>query len=109
MSSVDSVKNKVSSFDNTLKLWENYKNKNNNKKLTISLVSDLTSIPYETTRRRIYKLAEKKWIYFSNEDGIVYNPESELNNIIVNKIHPYEKNLLKDFLVSFLMVDSKKK
>ena len=85
-------------------MWHN-KNLNNkhNKKLTISLVSELTTIPFETTRRKIKKLVEKDWITYTKEDGILYNSSSELNHKILNKIHPVEKDLLKEFLVSYLM------
>ena len=34
---------------------------------------------------------------------ILYNSESELNEKIVKKIHPAEKELLKEFLVAYLM------
>ena len=78
-------------------------NKKHNKKLTISLVSELTTIPFETTRRKIKKLVKKNWITYTKENGIVYNSNSELNDKILNKIHPVEKNLLKEFLVSYLM------
>ena len=78
-------------------------NKQHNKKLTISLVSELTTIPFETTRRKIKKLVEKKWITYSRENGILYNSNSELNYKIINKIHPVEKDLLKEFLVSYIM------
>ena len=78
-------------------------NKKGNKKLTISLVSELTKIPFETTRRKIKKLIKKNWITYTKESGIIYNSNSELNDKIVNKIHPVEKNLLKEFLVSYLM------
>ena len=85
-------------------MWENSKNKNiNGKKLTISLVSELTAIPFETTRRKIKKLVKKEWITYSKEKGILYNSESELNEKVVKIIHPAEKNLLKEFLVAFLM------
>ncbi len=85
-------------------MWHN-KNLNNkhNKKLTISLVSELTTIPFETTRRKIKKLVEKNWIIYTKKNGIVYNSNSELNDKVLNKIHPIEKNLLKEFLVSYLM------
>ncbi len=101
------MNNEVHSFNNTLKLWNKHKyHKSDKKKLTISLVSNLTNIPFETTRRRVLKLSKKKWIYFSKIDGITLNTASELNNIIVNKIHPHEKNLLKEFLISFLLAGS---
>ena len=77
--------------------------KKHSKKLTISLVSELTTIPFETTRRKIKKLVKKNWISYTKENGIIYNSNSELNDKIVNKIHPIEKNLLKEFLVSYLM------
>ncbi len=78
-------------------------NKKHNKKLTISLVSELTKIPFETTRRKIKKFVKKNWITYTKKDGIEYNSNSELNDKIVNKIHPVEKDLLKDFLVSYIM------
>ena len=56
-----------------------------------------------TTRRKIKKLVKKNWITYTKENGIVYNSNSELNDKIVNKIHPVEKDLLKEFLVSYIM------
>ena len=104
LSSISEVKSDIHSFESALKMWENSKNKNvNGKKLTISLVSELTAIPFETTRRKIKKLVNKQWITYSKEKGILYNSESELNEKIVKIIHPAEKNLLKEFLVAFLM------
>ncbi len=47
----------------------------------------------------------KNWITYNKENEIVYNNTSELNDKIVNKIHPVEKDLLKEFLVSYLMSD----
>jgi hypothetical protein len=85
-------------------MWHEKKlNKKHSKKLTVSLVSELTKIPFETTRRKIKKLVNKNWITYTKKNGIVYNSNSELNNKIINKIHPVEKDLLKEFLVSYLM------
>ena len=53
--------------------------------------------------RKIKKLVKKNWITYNKENGIVYNSNSELNYKIVNKIHPVEKDLLKEFLVSYIM------
>ena len=75
---------------------------NSNKKLTISNVSDLTGIPFETVRRHLKKMQEKDWINFNKKDGIVFNFKSDLNKIIVDEIHPYEKELLKKALTFFL-------
>ena len=92
------------SFDNAFEMWhEKNLNKKHNKKLTISLVSELTTIPFETTRRKIKKLVKKNWITYTKKNGVVYNINSELNDKIINKIHPVEKDLLKEFLVSYIM------
>ena len=104
LSSISEIKKEIHSFDSAFEMWHKKNlNKKYNKKLTISLVSELTTIPFETTRRKIKKLIKKNWISYTKENGIIYNSDSELNDKIVNKIHPLEKNLLKEFLVSYLM------
>ena len=104
LSSITEVNKGVKSFDDTLKLWSEHKyNKTDKKKLTITLLSDLTNIPFETARRKINKLVQKKYITYSKSEGLRFIAESDLNKIIVNEIHPYEKELLKEFLVSFLL------
>ena len=104
LSSISEIKKKIHSFNSAFEMWhEKNLSKKHNKKLTISLVSELTTIPFETTRRKIKKLAKKNWITYTKKNGIVYNNNSELNDKIINKIHPVEKDLLKEFLVSYLM------
>ena len=104
LSSITEIKKEIHSFKTAFEMWhEKNLNKKHNKKLTISLVSELTAIPFETTRRKIKKLVKKNWITYTKENGIVYNSNSELNDKIVNKIHPVEKDLLKEFLVSYIM------
>ena len=104
LSSISEIKEEIHSFDSAFEMWhENNLSKKHNKKLTISLVSELTTIPFETTRRKIKKLVKKNWITYNKNDGIVYNNNSELNDKIVNKIHPVEKDLIKEFLVSYIM------
>ena len=104
LSSISEATKDIHSFDNALKMWENKKSiAQGRKKLTISLVSELTAIPFETTRRKIKNLVKKQWISYSKEKGILYNSESELNEKVVKKIHPAEKELLKEFLVAYLM------
>ncbi len=104
LATISEVTKNDHTFDTAFSLWHDNKvNKTNNKKLTITLVSELTGIPFETTRRKINKLHKKEWIFFSKEKGIVYNPQSELNDKIVNVIHPVEKNLLKEFLIAYLL------
>ena len=104
LSSISEIKKEIHSFDSAFEMWHDKNiNKQDNKKLTISLVSELTTIPFETTRRKIKKLVKKNWITYTKKQGIVYNSNSDLNDKIVNKIHPVEKDLLKEFLVSYLM------
>ena len=104
LSSISEIKKEIHSFDSASEMWHDKNiNKKDNKKLTISLVSELTTIPFETTRRKIKKLVKKNWITYTKEKGIVYNSNSDLNDKIINKIHPVEKDLLKEFLVSYLM------
>ena len=104
LSSISEVNKEVHSFDTAFEMWHDKNlNKKHSKRLTISLVSELTSIPFETTRRKIKKLVKKGWIEYTKKNGIIYNSNSELNDKIVNKIHPVEKNLLKEFLVSYLI------
>ena len=95
----------TSTFTDTLNLWDDFKPEehSNSKPLSISLISSLTSIPFETTRRILKKLEKKNWIIISKQNGVILNTDSELNKKIVFDIHPYEKNLLKEFLVSFML------
>ena len=80
LSSISETTKDIHSFDNTLKMWENKKSiAQGRKKLTILLVSELTAILFETTRRKIKNLVKKQWISYSKEKGILYNSESELN------------------------------
>ena len=90
-----------SSFNSALEMW-NEKQASNKKKLTISNISDLTAIPFETTRRHISKLEKKGWLFYNKSDGVVLNVNSDINNIIVNQIHPYEKKLIKKFILNYL-------
>jgi hypothetical protein len=101
----DSKSQGSSAFTDTLNLWDDYKpaEHSNSKPLSISLISSLACIPFETTRRILKKLEKKNWIVLSKKNGVVLNTESDLNKKIVFSIHPFEKKLLKEFLVSFLM------
>jgi hypothetical protein len=95
----------TSAFTDTLNLWDDFnpQEHSNSKPLSILLISSLASIPFETTRRILKKLEKKKWIFLSKKNGVILNTDGELNKKIVLSIHPFEKNLLKDFLVSFMM------
>ena len=106
LATISEVSKEDNTFDTAIDLWHNKEiKKGSNKKLTITLVSQLTAIPFETTRRKINKLKEKNWIFYSKEKGIIYNSNSQLNDKIINVIHPVEKDLLKEFLVAYLLSD----
>lgn len=83
------------SFDTALKLWS----RNNNdvaaaggsKRLTFVAIERLTAIPFETVRRRVRSLEGRGWVIISDEAGIDLNVDSPVNQLIVEEIHPFEK------------------
>ena len=83
------------SFDTALKLWL----RNNNdaaaavgsKRLTFVAIGRLTAIPFETVRRRVRSLEGRGWVIISDEAGIDLNVDSPVNQLIVEEIHPFEK------------------
>ena len=83
------------SFDTALKLWS----RNNNdaaaaggsKRLTFVAIERLTAIPFETVRRRVRSLEGRGWVIISDETGIDLNVDSSVNQLIVEEIHPFEK------------------
>ena len=111
LNSISEADNKkgTSTFSDTLSLWDDFKpdDYSNSKPLSISLISSLACIPFETTRRILKKLEKKKWIYLSKKNGVILNTESDMNKKIILSIHPYEKKLLKEFLVSFMLSGEK--
>ena len=104
MENLPSEEQKFASFDKTLSLWKKELSlnklfqKNNDKNLTISTVSTLAAIPFETTRRRLKKLEKDGWIKISRKTGISYVASEKLDKKIVIDIHETEKNLLKKYL-----------
>ena len=106
LAKADEAANRDDYFKNTIKGWTDIEVASPARKLSISLVSELTNIPFETTRRHIKKLVKKDWIKYSKNTGIVINSSSKLNKIIINTIHPYEKKLLMEAIVAFLMINT---
>ena len=68
--------NKNQNRKNFVKSWEgNTKSKTKpNKKLTYSLVSELTGLSIETIRRQVKKIINEKWVYYTKKEGIINNP-----------------------------------
>ena len=83
------------SFDTALKLWSRYNNDagaaGGSKRLTFVAIERLTAIPFETVRRRVRGLEGRGWVIISDETGIDLNVDSSVNQLIVEEIHPFEK------------------
>ena len=84
-----------SSFDTALKLWSQYNNGDyaagSSKRLTFVAIERLTAIPFETVRRRVRGLEKRGWVVINDEIGIDLNIESPVNQLIVEEVHPFEK------------------
>ena len=84
-----------STFDTALKLWSQYNNDGESagvsKRLTFVAIERLTAIPFETVRRRVRGLEERGWVIIKEETGIDLNIESAVNQLIVEEVHPFEK------------------
>ena len=61
------------------------------KKLTCTLLSDITAIPFETTRRQLNLMCEDKLLEKSKEFGYLVNKESEFHAACVKELNPLEK------------------
>ena len=84
-----------STFDTALKLWSRYNNADDaagsSKRLTFVAIERLTAIPFETVRRRVRGLEKRGWVVINDEIGIDLNIESPVNQLIVEEVHPFEK------------------
>ena len=54
-------------------------------------IERLTAIPFETVRRRVRGLEKRGWVVIKEETGIDLNIESPVNQVIVEEVHPFEK------------------
>ncbi|MDC3063316.1 hypothetical protein OA253_01745 [Alphaproteobacteria bacterium] len=61
-----------------------------NKKLTYSLVSELTGLSIETIRRHVKKLINEKWVSYTKKGGIIYNPNIEKAKEMTESLNPKE-------------------
>ena len=84
-----------SSFDAALKLWSQYNNGDHavgsSKRPPFVAIERLTAIPFETVRRRVRGLEKRGWVIIKDEIGIDLNVESPVNQLIVEEVHPFEK------------------
>ena len=61
------------------------------KKLTCTLLSDITAIPFETTRRQLNQMCKDNLLEKSKEFGYLVNKESEFHAACVEQLNPLEK------------------
>ena len=94
----DNLKNENTEFQEALQYWNKSFGVNfSSKKLTLTLVSELSAIPLETVRRRVIQLEKLSWVKYSPKTGVVYSPSEENNNLIV-EINEKEKEMQANYL-----------
>ena len=84
--------NKKQDRKNFVKSWEgSTKSKTKpNKKLTYSLVSELTGLSIETIRRQVKKLTDERWVTYSKKEGIIYMPHIDKAKEMTENLNPKE-------------------
>ena len=84
--------NKNQDRKNFVKSWEgSSKSKTKpNKKLTYSLVSELTGLSIETIRRQVKKLIKDGWVTYTKKEGIIYMPHINKAKEMTEYLNPKE-------------------
>ena len=84
--------NKNQDRKNFVKSWEgSSKSKTKqNKKLTYSLVSELTGLSIETIRRQVKKLIKDGWVTYTKKEGIIYMPHIDKAKEMTEYLNPKE-------------------
>ena len=84
--------NKNQDRKNFVKSWEaSAKSKTKpNKKLTYSLVSELTGLSIETIRRQVKKLIHDGWVTYTKKEGIIYMPHIDKAKEMTEYLNPKE-------------------
>ena len=92
--------NKNQDRKNFVKSWEaSSKSKTKpNKKLTYSLVSELTGLSIETIRRQVKKLINDGWVTYNKKEGITYTPNIDKAKEMTEKLNPKEIDRLVNLL-----------
>ena len=97
----DNLKNQRTEYEETVEHWNNSFGINfSSKKLTLTLLSDLSAIPLETVRRRIIHLEKKNWVKYSPKTGVIYSPSKDNNNLII-EINQNEKEFQANYLNAY--------
>ena len=84
--------NKNQDRKNFVKSWEaSAKSKTKpDKKLTYSLVSELTGLSIETIRRQVKKLINDGWVSYTKKEGIIYMPNIYKAKEMTENLNPKE-------------------
>ena len=84
--------NKNQDRKNFVKRWEggSISKTKPNKKLTYSLVSELTGLSIETIRRQVKKLINERWVTYSKKEGIIYMPHIDKAKEMTENLNPKE-------------------
>ena len=92
--------NKNQDRKNFVKSWEaSAKSKTKpDKKLTYSLVSELTGLSIETIRRQVKKLIDDEWVSYSKKEGIIYRPNIHKAKQMTEYLNPKEIDRLVNLL-----------
>ena len=64
------------------------------KKLTVSLISEMISVPYETTRRHITELTSQGLLIAHERLGFVVNKDTEFHQLILSDLNSFEKKMV---------------
>ena len=82
-----------------MKWFEDSKYGNDDKKkLSYSLVSELSGLSIETIRRHVKKMIDNGWVTYSKREGIEFRATEENMKNLADKLNVMEVNLLSRFL-----------
>ena len=71
---------------------------NDKKKLSYSLVSELSGLSIETIRRHVKKMIDNGWVTYSKRDGIEFRATEENMKNLADQLNIKEVSLLSRFL-----------
>ena len=94
----DNLNNQDIEYIKVLDYWNNSFGKNfSSKKLTLTLLSELSGIPLETVRRRVIQLERKNWIKYNAKTGVIYSPNKKIISLLL-KLYMKKKKIFRSFI-----------
>jgi len=87
------------SYDKTIDQWYEQSGTNHPhpKRLTYSLIAELTGLDKETVRRNVKSHEARGWVTTSREKGICFSADEKLNSQLV-ELNNFERELLAKFI-----------